>query len=61
MKYRDNMTEEEAKAFLASVQRMEVAYAEAAAFDAAREQTPPEEWCDQAEEERRAGLNRGQP
>ncbi len=59
-KYRDNMTEAELRAFLGEIDALDAAYAAAAAHDAA--QPVPEEWEDEAEYWRRAGLDsRGRP
>ena len=57
-KYRDNMTEAELRAFLGEIDALDAAYA--AAHDAA--QPVPEEWEDEGEYWRRAGLDsRGRP
>lgn len=61
-KYRDNMTEAELRAFLGEIDALAEAYAAAAAHDAANTQPLPEEWEDEGEYWRRAGLDsRGRP
>jgi hypothetical protein len=60
MKYRDNMTEAELRAFKAELDALDAAYASAAAHDAAQP-APPDEWEDEMETLRRAALNRGRP
>ncbi len=60
MKYRENMTETELRAFLREIDALDAAYASAAAHDAAQP-APPDEWEDEMEILRRAALNRGQP
>ena len=42
-------------------EELDAAYAEAEAFDALRYEEPPEEWEDEVETLRQAGLSRGQP
>lgn len=62
MKYRDNMTEAELAQFKAEVDALDAAYASAAAHDAAQAQPIPDEWEDESEYWRRAGLDsRGRP
>lgn len=61
MKYRDNMTETELRAFMREINALHQAYADAAAHDAANTQPMPDEWEDETEILRRAALNRGQP
>ena len=47
MRYRDNMSKEELKAFMAEVDALDAAYASAAEHDAKQAQTPiPDEWED---------------
>lgn len=61
MKYRDNMSPEELAQFDAEIDALDSAYAAAAALDA---QMPPcpEEWEDEMDYWRRAGLDsRGRP
>jgi len=61
-KYRDNMTEAELRAFMREIDALDAAYAAAAAHDAANTQPLPEEWEDEGEYWRRAGLDsRGRP
>lgn len=52
------MTDEE---ILREAEALDAAYAEADAFDALRQEEPPEEWEDEMETLRKAGLSRGQP
>lgn len=61
MKYRDNMTETELRAFMREVDALHAAYAAAAAHDDVNAQPMPDEWEDETETLRRAALNRGQP
>ena len=49
MKYRDNMTETELRAFMAEIDALHGAYAAAAAHDAANTQPMPDEWEDPAD------------
>jgi hypothetical protein len=46
---------------LREAEALDAAYAGADAFDALRQEEPPEEWEDEMETLRRAGLSRGQP
>jgi len=63
LKYRDNMTADELRAFLGEIDALDAAYAAAAAHDAtvAAAHPVPDEWEDESEILRRAALNRGQP
>lgn len=63
MKYKANMTEEELTQFKKELQNLDDAYASAAEHDAKMQaQNPiPDEWEDEMETLRKAGLNRGQP
>lgn len=61
MKYRDNMTETELRAFMRDVDALHQAYANAAVHDAVNAQPMPDEWEDATEILRRAALSRGQP
>lgn len=61
MKYRDNMSVEELAAFNDEINALDAAYASAAAHDP-KETQAPEEWEDEGEYWRRAGLDsRGRP
>jgi hypothetical protein len=46
---------------LAEAAALDALYAEAAAFDALRYDEPPEDWEDEMEDTRQAGLNMGRP
>lgn len=63
MKYRDNMTQAELAVFKHEIDALEAAYAAAAAHDAAQANAPiPDEWEDEGEYWRKAGLDsRGRP
>ena len=63
MKYRDNMTEKELAQFKKELQDLDDAYASAAEHDREMEalHPTPEDWEDEMELLRKAGLNRGQP
>jgi hypothetical protein len=64
MKYRDNMSEEELKAFMREVDELHNAYTRAAEHDAksAQQAQPPDEWEDETDTLRRAALDhRGNP
>jgi len=61
MRYRDNMTEVELRAFMAEVDALNAAYAAAAEHDALHTEPMPDEWEDETETLRRAALHRGQP
>ena len=61
LKYRDNMTEAERRAFMAEIDALDAAYASAAAHDAVAA-AAPEDWEDETETLRRAALDsRGRP
>ena len=60
MKYHDNMTQAEIDAFKAEIDALDAAYASAAEHDA--QMQAPDEWEDEGEYWRRAGLDsRGRP
>lgn len=64
MKYRENMTPDELAQFKREIDALEAAYASAAAHDAAQEAAhpPPEDWEDEMEYWRKAGLDsKGRP
>ena len=64
MKYRDNMTEAELAQFKAEINALDAAYEAAAAHDAVVQasQPMPDEWEDESEYWRKAGLDsRGRP
>lgn len=61
MKYRDNMTKEELRAFMSEIDALHEAYAAATSYDNANEQPMPDEWEDETGILCRAALNRGQP
>lgn len=64
MKYRDNMTQAELDAFKAEINALDSAYASAAEHDAQMQamHPVPDDWEDEGEYWRRAGLDsRGRP
>lgn len=64
MRYRDNMTQDERDAFMREINALDAAYASAAAHDAVQQAANPvpDEWEDESEYWRKAGLNsRGRP
>lgn len=62
IKYRDNMTQAEIDTFMAEINDLDAAYTAAAKNDAAQQGTYPDEWEDESEYWRRAGLDsRGRP
>lgn len=64
MKYKDNMTPDELAQFMREYDALEAAYADAAKHDAAQAAAhpPPEDWEDEMEYWRKAGLDfRGRP
>lgn len=64
MKYKDNMTPDELAKFMREYNELESAYANAATHDAAQAAAhpPPEDWEDEMEYWRKAGLDfRGRP
>jgi hypothetical protein len=57
MKYRDNMSTDEIKRFMAEIADLDVCYADAAAEADASQQYPEDEQYDQMDELRRAALD----
>ena len=62
MKYHDNMTDDQLKAFIRVVDELHEALTKAAEHDAQHSYPPPLEWEDEMDTLRRAALNcKGQP
>ena len=62
MKYRDNMTDDQLKAFMREVDELHEALTAAAEHDAQHSCPPPPEWEDEMDTLKRAALDyKGQP